>query len=43
MLRWIIAVVLILGVAGTLGACNTLEGIGKDITAVGRALNKSVQ
>jgi len=43
MLRRIIAAVLILGVAGALGACNTLEGIGKDITAAGRALNKATQ
>jgi predicted small secreted protein len=43
MLRRIIAAVLILGFAGSLGACNTIEGIGKDITAAGRALNKAAQ
>jgi predicted small secreted protein len=43
MLRRIIAAVLILGFAGVLGACNTIEGIGKDITAAGRALNKAAQ
>jgi len=41
MLRRIIAVALILGFAGAVSACNTIEGIGKDITATGRALNKA--
>jgi predicted small secreted protein len=43
MLRRIIAAVLILGFVGAVGACNTIEGIGKDITAAGRALNKAAQ
>ena len=43
MLRRIIAAVLILGFTGALGACNTIEGIGKDITATGKALNKATQ
>ena len=43
MLRRIIAAVLVLGFAGAVGACNTIEGIGKDITAAGRALNKAAQ
>ena len=43
MLRWIavvkLTVVLVLGLAaaGTMTACSTVEGIGKDISAVGRA------
>lgn len=43
MLRWIAAVkltaalVLGLAAAGTMSACSTVEGIGKDISAVGRA------
>jgi len=43
MLRQLIAAVLILGFAGAVGACNTIEGIGKDISAAGRALNKAAQ
>jgi predicted small secreted protein len=43
MLRRIIAAVLVLAFAGALGACNTIEGIGKDISAAGRALNKAAQ
>jgi len=43
MLRWIAvlkltaALVLGLGAAGTMTACSTIEGVGKDISALGRA------
>jgi len=43
MLRWIVVVkltgALVLGLAamGSLTACGTVEGIGKDISALGRA------
>lgn len=43
MLRWIIVLkltgALVLGIAamGTMTACGTIEGIGKDISALGRA------
>ena len=43
MLRWIAVlkfsalIVVGLAAAGTMSACGTVEGIGKDISAVGRA------
>ena len=43
MFRRIIAAVPIPGFVGAVGVCNTIEGLGKDITATGRALNKAPQ
>ena len=37
-IRCLIAAAFIVGLAGGLAACNTVEGIGKDISAAGRAL-----
>lgn len=48
-LRWIVVLkvvgVLLLGMAaaGTVTACGTVEGIGKDISALGRAGKRALE
>lgn len=37
----VLAVLVFLGLGSALAACNTIEGIGKDISATGRALNRA--
>lgn len=37
-IRCLIAAALVFGLAGGIAACNTVEGLGKDISAAGRAL-----
>jgi predicted small secreted protein len=34
---------LLFGVAAVLGACNTIEGLGKDTQAGGRAISNSAE
>lgn len=40
-LRCLIAAAFIIGLAGGVAACNTVEGLGKDISAAGRALGSA--
>lgn len=35
--------VLVLGATLVLGACNTMEGLGRDVSATGGALQESAQ
>jgi predicted small secreted protein len=37
-IRCLIAAAFVFGLAGGVAACNTVEGLGKDISAAGRAL-----
>jgi predicted small secreted protein len=43
LLRGALGSMLIVGVAAGLGACNTMEGFGKDMSAAGRALSGSAE
>jgi predicted small secreted protein len=38
-----LALVAVLGVAGTVGACNTTRGVGEDVSAAGDALATSAE
>jgi predicted small secreted protein len=38
MIRAIVAIAFALGLSLSVSACNTVEGLGKDISAAGRAL-----
>ena len=39
----VVALFVSLVVAGTLAACNTVEGVGRDVSAVGRAATEPVR
>ena len=41
--RRLLAVLLALGFGAGLAACNTIEGIGKDISSTSRAVKKAAQ
>lgn len=43
LIRGTIASVLAIGLVAGLGACNTMEGFGKDMAAAGRALTNSAE
>ena len=39
--RIVYVVALLVGLGAGLSACNTVEGLGKDITAAGKSLSKA--
>jgi len=41
MTRKLVALLSLLGVAFALAACNTVEGVGKDVKATGSAIEKA--
>jgi predicted small secreted protein len=43
LVRGALGSVLAIGLAAGLGACNTMEGFGKDMSAAGRALSSSAE
>jgi predicted small secreted protein len=43
MAKHIRALAIALAAAGTLGACNTIEGAGKDLETAGRATTEAAQ
>ena len=43
LVRGAVGAALALGLATGLGACNTMEGFGKDMAAAGRALSNSAE
>lgn len=43
MARKLFALLLLVGVAFALAACNTIEGVGKDVKAGGQAIEKAAE
>lgn len=41
--RWIVVLVLLLGVVAGLAACNTIEGMGQDAKAAGEAITDAAK
>ena len=41
-IRRILAALMVVAVTGLLAGCNTIEGVGKDISATARGVNKAL-
>lgn len=42
-LRWLSVPVALFALTFTLSACNTMEGVGEDVSAAGRGIDKSAE
>lgn len=42
-LHWLSAPLALLVLAFSLSACNTMEGVGEDVSAAGRGIDKSAE
>lgn len=42
-MKFLIKMVLVISIAGSLASCNTVEGFGKDMQAGGKALSQTAQ
>jgi len=41
-IRGVFAALMILAITGLVAGCNTIEGVGKDIAATARGINKAL-
>ena len=42
-LHWLSAPMVLLALMVSLSACNTMEGVGEDVSAAGRGIDKSAE